>query len=153
MSYSHTQRGGLHWLLLATAGLCFVGAYLARANGEDGPATVLLCVSILVVLLSLCFRHLVVRDGGEALEVTFGPIGLFRTRIPYASIESVRPARSSLIDGWGVHWVPGRGWTWNLWGKDCVELTRRGGTMRIGTDDREALTIFLAGRIAPRIPA
>ena len=62
---------------------------------------------------------------------------------------AAEPDRSNVIDGWGIHWVPGRGWTYNLWGFDCVRLTLAGGrTIRVGTDDPRSLAQFVQTRIA-----
>ncbi len=94
------------------------------------------------------FRSLRVVDEGEALAVRFGPLPLLRKRFRYADIQSADPDRTSLVDGWGIHWVPGRGWTYNLWGFECVRLTLRGGrTVRIGTDDSEGLAQFLERKL------
>lgn len=151
MRYAHTQRGGLHWLLWGTAVVCFVGAWFAREDGETMASVVLVVVGALTCLLALCFVSLTVRDGGDALDVRFGPIALFKTRIPFARVRDPHAARSALIDGWGVHWIPGRGWTWNLWGRDCVELTIDGKPMRIGTDDPEGLTAFLRTQVGSEV--
>jgi hypothetical protein len=44
--------------------------------------------------------------------------------------------------------VPQRGWTYNLWGFDCVRLTMRNGRIhRVGTDDSDALYTFLQERL------
>ena len=61
-------------------------------------------------------------------------------------IDQVTASRSALIDGWGMHWIPGRGWTFNLWGFDCVELIVSGKPLRIGTDDMENLVAFLESK-------
>jgi hypothetical protein len=63
-------------------------------------------------------------------------------------METAEPGRTNLRDGWGIHYFPGRGSTWNLWGFDCVVL-RLGGskTLRVGTDDPEGLAAFLADRV------
>ena len=84
---------------------------------------------------------------GDALQLRFGPIGLWKKRVPYAEITSAKPARSAFIDCWGVHWIPGRGWTWNIWGRDCVELRTTRGKLRIGTDDQAGLVALLSERI------
>ena len=97
--------------------------------------------------LSLCFRNLTVRDEGENLLISFGPIPLFHRRIPYNDVESVEQARSTVLDGWGIHLSPSGGWTWNIWGFDCVDvrLARRR-KIRIGTDDPAGLSEFLKRR-------
>ena len=99
------------------------------------------------LLLALAFRivfsFMVVRDEGTHLAINFGPIPLIRRRIAYAEITSVEPGRSSLIDGWGDHWLPGRGRIYNLWGFDCVKLQMGKKTLRIGSDDVAGLVGFL----------
>lgn len=47
------------------------------------------------------------------------------------------------IEGWGIHYLPGRGETWNLWGFDCVELDVDGRLLHIDSDDPEGLADFL----------
>ena len=87
------------------------------------------------------------RDEGEWLAIRFGPLPLLGTRIPYARIRSVEPDQTALLDGWGIHWLPGRGWTYNIWGYDCVKLRLDRGVIRVGTDDVENLVRFLRERI------
>ena len=55
-----------------------------------------------------------------------------------------------LLEGWGIHWTPGRGWTYNIWGYDCVKLSLDRGTIRVGSDDVENLVSFLRERIGQR---
>lgn len=136
----------MHWVLWLTVLVCAAGAYVMRHEGW--PAWLLSGFTVLVAVLAFCFVTLTVRDDGDALLVRFGPLPLFRHRVPYARMEGVQVARSKLVDGWGVHWVPGRGWTWNLWGFDCVEIDASGRTLRIGTDDPRGLAAFLDKRIA-----
>lgn len=147
--YRHTQVGRFH-VIGVGAGLVLVTLGIARLLGlytpdEDASITaVLLAGGAVLLLIGLMFRHLTIRDRGDALELRFGPIPLVGKRVSYDSIESVERARSRVIDGWGVHWVPGRGWTWNIHGFDCVELELSGGRrLRVGTDDPEGLALHL----------
>ena len=61
-------------------------------------------------------------------------------------------AKSSILDGWGIHMSPSGGWTWNLWGFDCVDVwfEREGKTrkIRIGTNDPSGLHAFLTKQIS-----
>lgn len=141
MDYDHTQRGGLRYVLDLSAGLMFVLAWVFRAAWA--PALILVGTGATLLLAGLCFRELTVRDAGDHLRVRFGPLPLLGTRIRYDEITAVEPARTSWIDGWGIHWMPGRGWTYNLWGFDCVRLKVGGRTISIGTDDVENLVRFL----------
>ena len=144
--YDHTQRGVLHWLL---GGLAVLFLALAPTAYEDEAVAGLILTGVALLLggLAPCFAHLRVRDRGADLEIGFGPWRVFRTQVPYDEILSAAPGRSALIDGWGIHLIPGRGWTWNIHGFAAVELRLRGGKrLRIGTDDREGLAAFLAAR-------
>ena len=55
--------------------------------------------------------------------------------------------RTNIIDGWGIHYFPGRGWTYNIWGFDCVKLTLGRKIIRVGTDDAEELAKFIREKI------
>ncbi len=149
MAYEHTQRGWFHWVIYGVVVLVAIGGWSVRSEGW--PAFLLWGVGALVAVLALSFHFLTVREDGAHLSLRFGPLPLLRKRIPYELIRSVRVSRSKLIDGWGIHWVPGRGWTYNLCGFDCVELELDGGKRaRIGTDDTAGLLAHLQGRIAQR---
>jgi len=138
----------LHWLLYPPAVLLLATSWLNR--GAPLGALILAGAAALVLALAFCFRRLTVRDEGDWLAVRFGPLPVFRTRIPYAQIASAEPGRSSWIDGWGIHWIPGRGYTYNLWGFACVTLQVQGRTVRIGTDDAENLAAFLKTKLPPQ---
>jgi len=147
MPYDHTQRGLLHWLLGGISVLFWALAAPAWAD-EPVAGVILLVVGAVMALLAPCVAHLRVRDEGDALRVAFGPWHLLSTRVPYADVEAVAAGRSRLIDGWGIHWMPGRGWTWNVHGFEAVELTlSRGRRLRIGTDDPAGLAAFVASRL------
>ncbi|MCA8951936.1 MAG: hypothetical protein KDE27_20675 [Planctomycetes bacterium] len=143
-TYRHTQRGPLWFAPVVPA----LGA-LALALFADTASLRALGAALAVVfaLVAASFATLTVRDAGDHLEVRFGPLPVFGTRIAYDTIERVEPTRSRFLDGWGIHWVPGRGWTFNLWGMECVEVTANGRRVRIGTDDRAGLATFLCDRV------
>lgn len=50
------------------------------------------------------------------------------------------------MDGWGIHYILGRGWTYNLWGFGCVKLTLGRKVVRVGSDDVENLVEFLKAK-------
>lgn len=144
--YEHTQWAPTQWVILLP-GLAVMAGVILLVN--EPPVTMLmLLVSGVLILTAYSFRRLLVSDEGNALALHFGPVPLFRKRIQYADIASAERDRTNVIDGWGIHWVPGRGWTYNLWGFDCVRLTLNSGrTIRVGTDDPEGLTRFLQQRL------
>jgi hypothetical protein len=96
------------------------------------------------------FRSLTICDEGEWLALRDGPLPVFRKRICYSDITSVEPGRISLVDGWGIHDIPGRGWTYNLWGFGGVKLTLGRKVIRVGTDDVDRLVAFLWTKLGPR---
>ncbi len=145
MSYEHTQKSPLGWMLFLM-GLILMVAGLTLAVDPVG-AIGLPLVGIVFVLVGFCFGSLTVRDEGDALAVRYGPLPVFRKRLAYSEMTDARPGRSTLIDGWGIHWIPGRGWIYNLWGFGCVRIQMGKRTVRIGIDDVEGLAGFLRRRI------
>ena len=103
--------------------------------------------AVLLMVLALAFQTLTVSDHGEYLDVRYGPLNLFGTRISYDDITAVEQGKSSLIDGWGIHFIPFRGWTINLWGFECAKIWRGKKVIRIGTDDSKNLVEFIQERI------
>lgn len=145
MQYHHTQKGPIHIVLIAIAGLLGINAWLV---GEQGlPAVLLSSGAVLFGVLAMSFRQLTIEDCGEALIVRYGPLPLFGTRIHYTSITAVEAGRSRIIDGLGIHYLPGRGWTYNLWGATCVVVHVGNRLIRIGTDDLDSLLGFLKLKI------
>jgi hypothetical protein len=89
---------------------------------------------------------LTIRDDGDQLSVSFGPPPVWRTQILYRDIESIDPDRSTFLDGWGVHWMPGKGMIYNVWGFDCVRVRTDNRTVRLGTNDVDTLVAFLTAK-------
>ena len=145
MRYEHTQKAPLYLLLAITASGMLVAAW---SIPEPAVQLSVAAGGGLMAILALAFCQLTVRDEGDALLVCFGPLPLFWRRVRYAEIERAEQARSSWLDGWGIHMSPGGGWTWNLWGFDCVDVyLARGRKLRIGTNDPLALAAFLKQQI------
>ena len=72
-----------------------------------------------------------------------GPLPVLSKTIRYADITNIEVGRTKIIDGWRVHYILGRGWTYNIWGFGCVKLTLGRKIIRVGTDDAEGLATFL----------
>ncbi len=111
------------------------------------PYVGMLALAGLMIFLALCFQRLTVRDEGEWLAIRYGPLPLFFRRIPYASMTAAEAARSDWLDGAGIHYIPGRGLIYNLWGRDCVKLQLGNKKVRIGTNDVEGLLRFIKTRV------
>ena len=145
MQYAHTQKGALHLILSGIAAMLILSAWLTF--DEPRLAIILAVTGCVMVVFAFSFRSLTVFDDGERLAIRYGPIPLFRKSIAYADITSVEAGRSSVVDGWGIHYFPGRGWTYNLWGFGCAVVHREQAVLRIGSDDVENLVRFLKRRI------
>jgi hypothetical protein len=146
LQYDHTQHGPLHRIFLAVAAMMLAAAWLVRS--DPTVMAINLGVGGIFLLTAMMFASLTVRDEVDWLAVRYGPLPIFRRRIRYADITGVEPDRTSLVDGLGIHYVPGRGWTYNLWGFDCVKITLKNKVVRLGTDDVEGLVAFFRGKIA-----
>lgn len=162
--YSHTQSGKLHWLMLLLGGASMIGSLMLpdllreyQAHTMPGwsrmpnvVAVLLLVCGAICLLVAAAFARLRVSDTGERLLVQFGPLPLLWRSIRYADITSVERSRTRLVDGWGVHYVPGRGTTYNISGFECVKIAIGRRVLRIGTDDAEGLLAFLQMRLGER---
>lgn len=145
MNYEHTQRSPLGWILLACGIFVFVFGW---THSEQILFKIIsVVITLIIIMLSQCFGTLTVRDEGERLAVRFGPLPIFRTRIPYSEMIDIQPDRSNILDGWGIHYTPGKGTIYNVWGLDCVKIQKKEKFIRIGTDDKDALVHFLKTRI------
>ncbi|MEI6085611.1 MAG: hypothetical protein WCS70_15100 [Verrucomicrobiota bacterium] len=145
MTYQHTQHAPLYRLLFVMA-LVFavIGSGLA---GVTPVGRVFTIVALVIVALAFCFKTLTVQDERTHLAIRYGPVPVFAMRLAYAEMTAAKRARSTFIDGWGIHWVPGRGWTYNLWGRDCVEIRLGDKIVRVGTDDADELVRFLQSKL------
>jgi len=144
-TYRHTQTSPLAALLIFVA-LGMIGLAWGLRE-QPGAVWIVGSVSLVLFLTAGSVKQLTVTGEESGLLLQFGPIPLFRKRIPYSSMTSAEASRSSFIDGWGIHYIPGRGWTYNIWGFGCVLIRRKGKSpIRVGTDDAEGLVEFLRTR-------
>ncbi len=141
--YRHTQASPMG-PAFAVAALCSLVAFVAVQD----PVVRTTCMTLAVVagLFAGMFTRLRIEEQPDHLRVRFGPLPWGGTSVRYDHVRAVRRARASLLDGWGIHWFPGRGWTFNLWGFDCVELQTDRGLVRLGTDDPDGLAQHLMQR-------
>lgn len=146
MNYEHTQRWPLRYILLAAIVAMIPLGWDKRDDAVAVIFIVVIGVGSFVTVLTL--SRLTVRDEGAFLAIRFGPLPLFRKRIDYSTITRVDADRSRFIHGWGIHYIPGCGWTYNLWGFDCAKLSVGHRTIRIGSDDVDNLVIFLRKKLS-----
>lgn len=145
MGYKHTQRSWLGWILTGAGFGLMIIAMLFTDRTVTGAT--LFLFTLVLFFVSLFFSTLTVRDAGDHLSLTFGPVPVFRSYIVYSEITGVDRACSSLLDGWGIHYIPWRGWTYNIWGFKCVRIRMAQGAVRVGTNDQDALVALLKKKI------
>ena len=145
LTYWHRQAAPLCLLLYLIAAILLMVSWRLR---EPVISAILSVSGLLTLLLALSFHHLTVADEGDVLAIRFGPFPLFRTAVRYDDIRRVEIGRTTVSEGWGIHLNLRGGWVWNLWGRDCVVLhLKRGSVLRLGTDDAENLARFIRSRI------
>ncbi len=152
MSYHHTQRGELHWVLTLLGAGWFFAAWMARHHA--GATFSLMFVAAVCFLLSLSLQTLTVRDEGEHLRIRFGPLPLFQRRIAYRDVTAVSvdrlPGRRS-VWRWLLARLPRCYGTSCVAADVCVRLSLAGQrVVRVGSDDAENLAAFVQRRIASR---
>ena len=145
MAYNHTQTGRWHWLLVIIAVTLVVIGWQVP---DEGPLIAFLAAAAFMLFLASLFSHLTVEDDDDRLSIRYGPVPLMGKRIAYDDMRAARALRSSFFEGWGIRYLPGRGWMFNLWGYDCVEITQTNGRiLRVGTDDPSGLLEFLQTKL------
>ncbi len=146
--YSHTQRAPLCWILYGCAFACVALAWMI---GDTTGSLIAGGVALLIAFFASALQHLTVEDQGGVLAIRFGPIPLFRRTVRYGTITKVEVDRTTILDGWGIHYSMLGGWVWNIWGWDCVVLRfKYGGLLKVGTDDAVNLAEFLKRKISER---
>ena len=154
MPYNHTQHGRWHYLLLIFSAAMLVTVWLTRRevggwliHRELAVLNLLVVIAAIFALCGLMFGSLTIRDKGDFLSLRFGPLPVLRKTIRSTDITGVELGHTKIIDGWGIHFMPGRGWTYNIWGFDCVKLTLGRKIIRVGTDDAEELAKVIREKI------
>jgi hypothetical protein len=138
MEYEHTQYG--YTGILTTVLMVVVAWFSLPETFSDDPRIGLLMAVFMVGLVAFTFwfSKLKVLVSDDEITTTFG-LGKPHRVIQLSEVAEVRQARNTWIQGWGVRKVP-RGWMYNVWGLDAVELELTADTIfRIGTDDAERL--------------
>ena len=141
--YEHTQKGPWYLLLLAIAASQITIVATGAVNEPPWAFWLLAAVSILMIVLAFSFRSLTVQVTTTEIRASFGPLPLMGKRVRLQEVQGVQTTRSTLFDGWGIHWNPRHGWIYNLWGFDCIALDLGKTQLRIGTDEPQELLQFV----------
>jgi hypothetical protein len=141
MNYRHTQIGGV---MIAALVIMIVGAFVLMAAAPPPEGTLPAVIMLLAGLVLASFVSLTVEIGGGTLTCSFGP-GFIKKRIPLPDIDRATSVRNPWYVGWGIRWLPGHYYVWNVSGFEAVELVMKNGhKFRIGTDEPEALVQAIA---------
>lgn len=138
--YRHTQTNQLIRLVIAFSA---VAGYVGFAAATSW----LIAVPFLAVLLwaAIVFSSLTIVVTEDTLTWHFGS-GFWRKTVPLTSIVAAYPVRNRWWYGWGIRLTP-HGWLYNVSGLQAVEVkTSDGKTVRLGTDEPEALVVALQGQ-------
>lgn len=147
-TYQHTQRGPWSFVLLAVVASNLTLAVRLWGNEPAWASWLFLSVALLMTFMTFCFQSLTTTMSETSRRVHFGPIPLLEKKVLLEEIVSVRPEKSSLLDGWGVHWTPGKGWIYNMWGFDCLAINLGTRHFRVGTNDPDQLCEVLERAIS-----
>jgi hypothetical protein len=135
MQYHHTQFATL--IVVSVLALIIIIFFISLTD-ETVRAPMAVAIPILTVFLAL-FYSLQVEIYSGMLSCRFG-IGLIHRTIPLSSIQEARVVRNPWYVGWGIRWMPGQYWLWNVSGLSAVELLLKNGSrFRIGTNEPETL--------------
>jgi len=119
-----------------------VGAILAAAWFTDPSIELLVSALVAIAVIGIAgviFTRLTIRVDANGVTWHLGwgwPGGALAT----SEIERAEITRTSLFEGWGIHWTIWHGWLWNVGGFQAVEITKTDGSrITLGTDDPQGL--------------
>ncbi|MEM7093922.1 MAG: hypothetical protein AAF567_13035 [Actinomycetota bacterium] len=132
MGYEHTQTSpAIRVVPIVLLGAFVITAFITQRG------VVLLPVAGFVILLAtilLVASRLTTTVSAQSVQAAFG-FGWPRRTIALREIVTADEVRNRWIYGWGIRLVP-KGWMFNVWGLDAVELELTSGRrFRIGTDE------------------
>ena len=142
VSYQHTQNSP-QWVVVVASLFAIVMFSLSVTliRSDSAPLWVSFFIIVwagVIYLAVLNFTRLTTSVSAAEIDLVWR-LGWPRKSIDRASVTEIGTHRNSWLEGWGIRKVR-RGWMWNVWGLDSVELLLDSGkTFRIGTDDTDTL--------------
>ena len=135
MHYKHTQIGHV----TISAGLVGLAVVYYSFMAEYGELGIFgLALMGFFAALTVLFATLTTEIAGRTFQFYFGP-GFWTREFLLEDIRSAEVVRNAVWHGWGIRYIF-HGWLYNVSGLWAVELDIRGeGTIRVGTDEPEAL--------------
>ena len=140
MEYRHTQKGTVIIISLVFGIVLTILISISSIGQIHAlPIPILLMVDVILFVSLALFYSLTVELKAATLICYFG-IGLIRKSILLSEIQNVQSVKNPWYVGWGIRWMPGQYWLWNISGFSAVELTLKNGSrIRLGTDEPEKL--------------
>ena len=148
--YDHTQSTFLGLVILVGILVVFVPILFADEASTAFKVAMGVALGIAMVAVVL-FSRLRVRVAGGRLVTSFG-WGWPKRTIELDMVIAARFVRNKWWYGLGIRKVP-RGWMFNVWGLDAVELEFESGRVfRGGTNEPDALLASIGGEAPEPIP-
>jgi hypothetical protein len=101
MNYHHTQIG---YITIAALGAVII-LIIAQIQ-FFGSAPLPIVVLVILVACLLMFSSLTIEIRGGFLTWKLG-FGLIHKKVPVSDIIRATPIKTTLLQGWGIHWTPG----------------------------------------------
>jgi hypothetical protein len=140
MTYRHTQVGTV--IIGAVVGMAFITLLILLPAVESLSFVAVAILAMTGAVLAM-FSSLTVEIDKSTLTCRFG-VGLIQRSILLSDIDHARAVSNPWFVGWGIRWIPGSYWVWNVSGFQAVELTMKDGRrFRISTDEPEALILAI----------
>jgi hypothetical protein len=129
-TYQHTQPAVTILRVIAVMILIFaIGSVFVHQ---------LIAGIVILAITAWLFRSMTIEITDTELIWYFGS-GFPLKRVPLSEVVSVEVIRTTILNGWGIHYTPG-GWLYNVSGRGAVAITLRNGKrFCLGTDEPEEL--------------
>jgi hypothetical protein len=136
MPYERTQHALWMWIALGIPIAIVLAAWTTNPVPTMGvPAAVV----IVPLLVGAIFTRLTIRVDSAAVTWHFG-WGWPGGSIAMGDIARAALTKTSLLEGFGIHWTIWHGWLWNASGFQAVEIFKtNGGGVTLGTADPQGL--------------
>jgi len=135
MEYSHRQTA--YVIIVPITILCIIATVILPGTHTLRHPVMTVVIAFLVAMA--LFYELKVEINRSIIRCSFG-IGLIQRSIPISEIAEAKIVKNPWYAGWGIRWLPGQYWLWNVSGFQAVELLFKDGRrFRIGTDEPENL--------------
>ena len=141
--YEHNQ-----WSLIPIGVFVAVIVAAGAYGGTAATPPQLFFFVLLVLVILVAFARMTTRVDESGVRWAF-TLGSPSVSLAFVDIERIERVRTSIFEGWGIHWTPWHGWLWNVGGFDAVEFFLKDGRrLTVGTDDPGAFMDAINARLA-----